>query len=232
VIRNTKEPHYHLFSANIEFMRCVFTQKKEEYYFFVNQIENLLPKIRNKYGVIWSLEARSLSALLYYYHTLGNSEKVSQLESEILTFVESNQSKKFEIDDYKMFVFFILDMLNVYGFHLLAHQIQEKYFLKSSPSVLWGNSYEEAVKIVRSSTLFHHKNYIEAKTLFQTIDLNRISFDFKMYFTIQYNFLALGFCSENNYSKRNKIIKQLEQIIDETGLVYFKNFLNTKKMQK
>ncbi|WP_172917330.1 hypothetical protein [Capnocytophaga canis] len=224
-IRNAKELHYHLFYANIQFMRCVLTMQNNDYEYFANQIETLLPKIRHKYGVIWSLEARSLSALLHYYDTLGNDEKVSQLERETLNFVQIHRNLKFEIDDYKIFVFFISDMLNIYGFHHLSHRIQEKYVFKESPSILWENGYEEAGKIVKSLTLFYQEDYTESKKIFQTIDVNKLNFDFKKYFTIQYLLLALGFCPQNNNTKRHKIRKQLTQIIDETGLIYFENFL-------
>lgn len=224
-IRNAKETHYHLFGANMEFLRCVFTQKTDELERFATQIERLLPQIRQKYGVIWSLEARSLSALLYYYNVLGNQQKVSQLKNEILGFVERHRGQRFEIDDYKIFVFFVSDMLNVYGFHELSYRIQQRYPLEESPSILWENGYEEAIKIVRSWTLFCEENLAESRKIFNDIDVNRLNFDFKKYFTIQYHLLALGFCLQNNNTKRLKIRKQLTEIIDETGLVCFEDFL-------
>jgi hypothetical protein len=66
-IRNAKEIHYKLYEVTLLFMQSVFALNDDAQPNYIYQIETLLPKVRNKYGIVWPLEARALSSLLYYY---------------------------------------------------------------------------------------------------------------------------------------------------------------------
>jgi hypothetical protein len=75
-IRNAKEIHYNLYELTLLFMQSVFTLKDNEQINYINQIEMLLPKVRKKYGIVWPLEARALSSLLFYFKSQNNEKKV------------------------------------------------------------------------------------------------------------------------------------------------------------
>lgn len=224
-VRNAKELHYKLFEICLQFMQFAFTGNENELPFYVKQIETLLPKVRKKYGFVWPLEARAISSLLYFYKLQNDENKYNELKNECFELLAKNVNTTFEIDNKDIFIFLLSDYCNVYQMQEISIELQNKYSLKFNENALWRNGYNNATTITKTMTLFLNDKKTEAKKLFETIHIQNLNFDFKKYFSIQYQLLALGFCSKNANAKKDKIKRVINQLIDETGLIYFKNLI-------
>jgi|GEM_PF-2674516 len=225
-LRYAKELHYRLFEADMEFMRCIYTNEQEESKIYAHHIKELLPEIRKKYGTIWPLEARSLSALLYFYQIENQPEKCDLIQNEILGIIEKNKNFLFEKDNYTMYVFTISDYLNIYGFPEISLELQKKYLLTFPDNALWRYGYNEAGKIVKSLTFLLSGFKEESKLIFDEIDPKYLNFDFKIYFTIQYHLLELAFYSKQAEYKRKVLKQNITSLINSSRLLFFNQLLD------
>lgn len=224
-VRNSNIIHYKLFETCLHFMQLVFTCNEKELTTNVKQIENLLPNVRKKYGTVWPLEARAMSSLLYFYKLNHDENKHNELKSYCFDLLTKNTNTTFEIDNKEIFIFLLADYCNVYQMQEISLELQNKYPLQFTENALFKNGYNNASNIVKAMTLFLNDEKTSAKKLFETIHLQNLNFDFKKYFSIQYHLLALGFCSKKANAKKEKTKQVINQLIDETGLIYFKKLI-------
>lgn len=224
-IRNTRVLHYRLFEVCLQFMKSVFTCNEKDLAEYANKIEELLGKVRKKHGIVWPLEARALSSLLYYYKHQQNEKKYTELKKECFYLLLKNPDTTFEIDNKDIYIFLLSDYCNVYQMQEISIELLENYDLKFSKNALWRNGYKNAATITKAMSLFLNDEKKEAKKLFETIRLHNLNFDFKKYYSIQYYLLALGFCSKKAKVKKEKNLRIINQLIEETGLVYFRQLI-------
>lgn len=224
-VRNSNIIHYKLYKTCLCFMHLVFTCNEKELTTSVKQIEYLLPKVRKKYGTVWPLEARAMSSLLYFYKLNNDENKYNELKSYCFDLLTKNTNTTFEIDNKEIFIFLLADYCNVYQMQEICLELQNKYPLQFTENALFKNGYNNASNIVKAMTLFLNDEKTSAKKLFETIHLQNLNFDFKKYFSIQYHLLALGFCSRNAHAKKDKIKRIINQLINETGLIYFEKLI-------
>lgn len=224
-VRNAKELHYKLFEVTLLFMKAVMTKSESNIENLIKNIENLLPKIRKKHGVIWALEARVYSCLLYFYKSQNDEKKFNELKNECFQLLIKNSNSVFETDNKDVFIFILSDYCNIYQMQEISDILLSDYSLYFSENALWKNGYNNASIIVKTMSLFLNYHISEAKKLFKTIHLQNLNFDFKTYFTIQYQLLSLGFCTKNATSKKQKIKNSILQLTQETGLLYFESMI-------
>ncbi|MEI7509813.1 MAG: hypothetical protein WCJ62_10170 [Flavobacterium sp.] len=223
-IRSSNEFHYKLFEAVLLFMGNAFICKNENLSFYAEQIEFYLPKVRKKYGVVWSLEARSIPCLLYYFKLNNNEKRFNELKQDCLELATKKANERFEVDNNDLFVLFVSDYCNMFQLSDLSIQLQEIQPINFKEKKLWQNGYETASLIIKAITLFLDNKGKESKTLFEQVEISNLNFDFKKYFSIQYRLLELGFC--NKMETKNKIKIEIYKLIDETGLIYFETLIS------
>ena len=222
-IRNSNELHYKLFEAILLFMGNAVICKNENLSFYAEQIEFYLPKVRKKYGVVWSLEARSISCLLYYFKLIDNKKRFNELKQDCLELATKKADERFEVDNNDLFVLFVSDYCNMFQLSDLSIELQEIQPINFKEKKLWQNGYETASLIIKAVTLFLNNRKNESFILFEQIELTNLNFDFRKYFSIQYRLLELGFCTKAD--KKNKIKYEIQKLVNETELVYFNRLI-------
>ncbi|MDO4229976.1 MAG: hypothetical protein Q4C98_09190 [Capnocytophaga sp.] len=224
-VRNSKELHYKLFEAILLFKKSVYTCQEANLPQQKQLIEELLSEVRKKYGTIWVLEARAMGCLLYFYKKTNDETAFNRLKNACFELLERHKEVIFELDNYDIFVFMLSDYCNVWQMPEISRQLQEKYSLYFADKALWRNGYNHAATLVEATTLFLTNEFSEAQKRYETIHIHQLNFDFKDYFTIQYQLLALGFCNKTASERKEKIKTTILHLIDQTGLLYFEKLI-------
>src|SRR5690606_1948732 len=114
-LRHTNVSHYKVFGNAVEGMRCILTGKIKDLKRYLSIIDNVLPEMRKEYGVIWPLEARVLGLKMIYAKSQNNDDAISELKNNAFDILKQHKNKRFEIDNYEIFVFILSDFLNLFG---------------------------------------------------------------------------------------------------------------------
>ena len=170
--------------------------------------------------------ARFIGSHLLFYHTTGQEERkniwLEQAQHYGKYFSSASRIGYWKFPYYQ---FMICDYLNLVKEYLLSNELMYPIKKRHDNELVVEEGYFDALCIIAGISLIGLGKPGQAVKKWELADCDKLGIVFKKYFTIQFLTGELQSTPLSRTKKRKQLQDRSEQLIEETGFVYFRNFL-------
>lgn len=228
--RNSNEFHHKMYLATKEFLACLLNNKLADAAPYVKVLKENLPAFKEKYGTtLLPLEGAIYAELIIDAHFNNRMDEMNDYFEAAMQVLKESQNVQIPFESKETTEGFPINLctkLNCYGLYELAAKVVGDNNIQENKKYEWHKTERVLIDILKATAYFQTGRKAKAKNIYDTIQIDCVSFDRKNLITIQYLLLKLGFTPKRATIQRKKIKQQIQQIIAQTGMVIFNNHIS------
>lgn len=233
--RRSNISHLKVFGLAMDFLRLFLNNDLENCDTLINEMSKLEQQLSKEYPYLVWPQARLLSSAYIYYNYIGKEALANDYKQKIKHTYSALQStgkktSQHEQENSHDFLMCVCDYLSIAGDSEFVGQLLEECGATfknghSRESRLY-NPYKIIVSIFKAEYLFHSGKKQEAKEMMKQIELSKLTFEFKNFYTLRYLLLKMELSKSKSTTQFKILKKQATSLIKELGYKRFQKQLN------